>query len=234
MFKKILFLIALLMTSSVFANGISLNKSRIIFSHKDVSQDIQLINDSNHPLIVQTTMLGEDKKSQNNNFIVLPPLFRVEANSGYSVRIRPNDYSNLPKDRESLFYFKARAIPPTSKNNEQENKLSVVFVTAIVIKAFYRPEGISAPKTSDYEKITINKSNGKWVIDNPTPFNMTIVDFTYNGNELKETILIPPFNKYVLDKIKFNGEKMSGGWRFMNDYGSATDVYHYKYGSVDN
>ncbi|EPJ3766772.1 fimbrial biogenesis chaperone, partial [Providencia stuartii] len=87
MFKKILFLIALLMTSSVFANGISLNKSRIIFSHKDVSQDIQLINDSNHPLIVQTTMLGEDKKSQNNNFIVLPPLFRVEANSGYSVRI---------------------------------------------------------------------------------------------------------------------------------------------------
>nr|WP_282561670.1 IS1 family transposase [Providencia sp. 21OH12SH02B-Prov] len=164
---------------------------------------------------------------QIDNFIVVPPLFRSEPRSEYSMRVRKNNVLQLPKDKESIFFLKMRAIPPVDKKNENESNMSVVFVTAIVIKVYYRPEGISAPKISDYRKVVIEKANNKWQLNNPTPYYMTIVDFSLNGKKIQEKIMIPPFNTYVLDRFVANTNSVKGSLRFVTDYGSITDKFNF-------
>ncbi|WP_272690398.1 fimbrial biogenesis chaperone [Providencia sp. PROV152] len=227
MLQKIIIIISIFFVSPLFADGISLNQSRVIFSAQDNSQIVQLKNDTDGALLVQATVLDAVDGKQIDNFIVVPPLFRSEPRSEYSMRVRKNNVLQLPKDKESIFFLKMRAIPPIDKKNENESNMSVVFVTAIVIKVYYRPEGISAPKISDYRKVVIEKANNKWQLNNPTPYYMTIVDFSLNGKKIQEKIMIPPFNTYGLDRFVANTNSVKGSWRFVTDYGSITDKFNF-------
>lgn len=47
--------------------------------------------------------------------MVLPPVQRIEAGAKSAVRVQVlPDVSKLPKDRESVFWFNLREIPPRS------------------------------------------------------------------------------------------------------------------------
>ena len=55
------------------------------------------------------------KLEGNSAFTVLPPVQRVEPKGQTQVKIQATAGANLlPKDRESLFYFSLREIPPKS------------------------------------------------------------------------------------------------------------------------
>lgn len=78
-----------------------------------------------------------------------------------------------------MFYFNLREIPPRS---EKPNVLQIALQTRI--KLFYRPKAIYASQTDLsnpwQEKITLVKQGDSYVVNNPTPYYVTIVDALTN------------------------------------------------------
>ncbi|MGL5953154.1 MAG: fimbrial biogenesis chaperone [Providencia rustigianii] len=218
--RLFIILITYSMTFIAHADGVSLNQSRIIYSQKDKSQVMQVHNDTASPILVQTSILDDVDGKIVDNFILTPPLFRVDARSEFAARVLPNNIANLPKDRESIFYLKARAIPAIKKE-EEKDKPSLVFVTAFVIKLIYRPEIISEPNLNDYKKINLVKKNNKWQFENTTPYYMTLVGLTIDGEMNQESLLLKPFSHYEIGKNINNPSTVS--WYFLNDFGTTTE-----------
>ncbi len=75
--------------------------------------------------------------------IVLPPVQRLEPGKSSQMKIEALPDVKLPQDRESLFYFNMREIPPKS---DKPNTLQIALQTKI--KLFYRPEAIAPQQNS--------------------------------------------------------------------------------------
>lgn len=206
-----------------FADGIGLNKSRIIFEAKDKNQVVEINNESNNPYLIQASILSSLDETVSNKFLITPPLFRIDANSTYSVRVVPSNIAELPKDRESIFYFKVRAIPPSKQANDDEKKADLVFITAIIIKMHYRPDNFPTPGKDIFNKINLAKIDGKWQMNNPTPYYLTVIDLSLNNESQNGSLLIPPFSKSEIntDLSQLN----QASWRFIDDFGAYTDKY---------
>lgn len=75
--------------------------------------------------------------------MALPPIQRIEAGSASQVRIvKQAATSQLPKDRESLFYFNLREVPPKSTSASDERSVMQVAMQSR-IKLFWRPKAIT-------------------------------------------------------------------------------------------
>ncbi|PSH44076.1 fimbrial chaperone protein, partial [Yersinia pseudotuberculosis] len=138
-----LFVTLLVAMSLSFANAsVVMTGSRIIYPAAASEHSIQLTNNDNFPNAVQVWLDSGDEKSTPETgkapFIVTPPFFRIEANSGQTLRLKYTG-SGLPTDRESVFYLNFLQIPPVNKV-EKDNKMLVLLRNRI--KVFYRPESI--------------------------------------------------------------------------------------------
>ncbi|MGT3194634.1 fimbrial biogenesis chaperone, partial [Yersinia enterocolitica] len=76
------------------------------------------------------------EKITTGPIVVTPPVQRLEPGEKSMVRLSSTpEINKLPQDRESLFYFNLREIPPKS---EKANVLQIALQTKI--KLFYRPD----------------------------------------------------------------------------------------------
>ncbi|QIG04340.1 molecular chaperone [Proteus sp. ZN5] len=216
----------LLWSAFSFSEGIGLNKSRLIFGETDKNQTIEITNDNKIPYLVQASILSSLDETISNKFIVTPPLFRVDAESQYTVRIFPNDVGDLPKDKESIFYFKARAIPPSTSAKENTEKTDLVFITAIIVKMYYRPENLPSLDASIFKKINVINEKNIWKINNPTPYFITLVDFSVNHKTQQGSILIAPFKNLEINTE--NKVLTEASWRFIDDFGGISEKYSFK------
>ncbi|MEX6224520.1 fimbria/pilus periplasmic chaperone [Providencia hangzhouensis] len=88
----------------------------------------------------------EKEGEASENFTVIPPIVTLKENSNNALKIIPKSLGDLPNDRESLFYLMSNFIPETQqRNNDDSDKVNTRFnlSTKIVIKMFYRPNGIN-------------------------------------------------------------------------------------------
>ncbi|MCP6536332.1 fimbria/pilus periplasmic chaperone, partial [Klebsiella pneumoniae] len=84
--------------------------------------------------LAQGWMEDGNEKKLTGLLMVLPPVQRVEAGGKTMIRIQAlPDVSALPKDRESVFYFNLREIPPKSN---KKNVLTLAMQSRL--KVFYR------------------------------------------------------------------------------------------------
>lgn len=66
-----------------------------------------------------------------------------------SLRIMFLGKTNLPTDRETLYWMNVKAIPPTDEKNTQKNTLQLALQNKI--KLFYRPENLPVqPESTKY------------------------------------------------------------------------------------
>ena len=81
----------------------------------------------------------------------------------------------LPQDRESVYYFNLREIPPRT---DKANTLQIALQTRI--KLFYRPAAIvpSQQQLSNpwQQKLTLTRVGDQYRVNNPTPYYVTLVD----------------------------------------------------------
>lgn len=227
MFRNIAVLIIFALNmifSTAGADGISLSKSRIIFNADKKSQTVVLYNDSKSPFLVQASVVESPEGKASDKFIVTPPLFRINSDTEYTVRIIPNDFSSLPADRESIFFFKVRAIPPVDSSKNDNNKADLVFITSIVIKLHYRPELLAEPDNTIFRQVNIIKRNNQWYLENPTPYYLTMIDLTINGETQSGSIILPPEDKVLLQS---NQPVHTAEWRIIDDYGGTTDKFSF-------
>ncbi len=200
---RFLLVTLLILMGISFANAsVVMSGSRIIYSAGEKEHSIQLTNNDNFPNAVQVWLDSGDAQSTPETgkapFIVTPPFFRIEANAGQTLRLKYTG-SDLPTDRESVFYLNFLQVPPVNKA-EKNNKMLVLMRNRI--KVFYRPENIAGRVDQVSSALTFNvRQQGKDVVvtgKNPTGFYATIAsgEVVGGGKKLKiKSEMIPPMSQ---------------------------------------
>ena len=133
-------------------------------------------------------------------FAVIPPISRVNGGKGQSLRIIYTG-SQLPADRESVFWLNVLAIPPKIPENEASKSqyLKVAFQTRI--KVFYRPKGLEINSDVAPSKLQWRKVARQINITNPTPYYISVASVTWKTNAKEYGIdgdMVAPFSNVTL------------------------------------
>ena len=126
--------------ASFAANAaVSPDRTRIIYNQSDKSVSVRLTNQSpDTPFLAQSWIEDKDNKKSRTYITAIPPMLRLEAGEQAQVRLMGQaTLAQLPADRESLFYYNIREIPPRS---EQNNVMQIAMQSRI--KLFWRPKAI--------------------------------------------------------------------------------------------
>lgn len=204
--KNIYMFFTLIIVCSFNASGsVTIMGSRIIYPSNSGSVDVKLQNNDPFPYIIQAWFDDGDVNSvpeEKNKapFIATPPLFRMQANSGQILRIVFNGDTNLPQDRESVFWFNTLQIPPSNiKGADKNNKMLVTLRTRM--KVFYRPTTIVVPQNIG-ERLKVNATKNGIIVDNPHPWYVSISSIelkTPNGGQQLKSDMISPFSQQTFN-----------------------------------
>ncbi|EKP0260219.1 fimbria/pilus periplasmic chaperone [Aeromonas sobria] len=204
--------------------AISLDRTRVIFPQDSNSIALTISNDNPRlPYLAQAWVENARDGRDNVPFTVQPPLQRVEPGSKSMVRLSALPaVALLPQDRESLFYFNLREIPPKSS---KPNVMQLALQTKV--KLFYRPAQIlDGAKDGQWaQKLTLQRMDLGWKIENPTPYHANLVDLTNHASTTRlpgfRSVMVAPFSSTQLD-IKASLKKVT--LSFINDYGGTQTV----------
>ncbi|MDZ7320053.1 fimbria/pilus periplasmic chaperone [Kosakonia sacchari] len=205
-------------------SALTLDRSRIIFDEGLSSVSVSITNrNEQSPYLAQSWLEDMKEKKLTSLLMVLPPVQRVEPGAKTKVRIKAlPDLSTLPKDRESVFYFNLREIPPKS---DKPNVLMLAMQTRF--KVFYRPASLKVDAQADVvpgtESLTLVKDGDKYILNNPSPYYFSIVEVrpstAAKGVQGFSAKLFSPKSESSLG-IASSALSNSPALVFINDYGS--------------
>lgn len=157
-------------------SAVTLDRTRIVFPGTEKSINITITNDNPEEAYLAQSWIEDlqGKKLTKGAILATPPLQRVEANSTSLVRLSTTpELGTLPQDRESVFYFNLREVPPKATDG---NTLQIALQSRV--KLFYRPASImSESETKWAHKVTLTKTATGYRLNNTTPFNLTVIGF---------------------------------------------------------
>ncbi|SFB39433.1 P pilus assembly protein, chaperone PapD [Pseudomonas simiae] len=225
-----LILLTLLSTCAAQASlaAVSLDRTRVIFNGGEKSVSLNISNQNTQlPYLAQAWIENEQAEKITSPLVVVPPIQRLEAGANSQVKIQGlPELARLPQDRESLFYFNLREIPPRS---DKPNTLQIALQTRV--KLFYRPAAIT-PRTgikevSWQEKLTLTRQNDRYLVNNPTPYYVTLIDAARdpkaNGATGFKPLMIEPRGQLDLGvSSKVLGDKPV--LTYVNDYGGRPQL----------
>lgn len=202
--------------SAAHAGGIALGATRVIYSENEKQISLPLNNTSENMSFLVQTWISRADGSKAANFIVTPPLFVLKPKKENKLRII---YTGpmLPQDRESVFYINSKAIPSVPKESLKGNTLQIA--TQSVIKLFMRPEGLPSRSVDAPATITCHVESGKTVINNPSPYYVTLVQLSIGGKKIANNMVAPKSSLTVAGQgdVKFST---------LNDFGANTPQQH--------
>lgn len=223
----LLSLATLLAAQSAMA-AISLDRTRVVFNGQDKSVSLSISNQNEQlPYLAQAWVENENDEKISSPLVVVPPIQRLEPGGKSQVKIQGLPALNqLPQDRESLFYFNLREIPPRS---DKANTLQIALQTRI--KLFYRPAALtktSVVSSSPWqERLTLTRQGDQYVVNNPTPFYITLIDASDQADgktpEAFEPLMLAPQSQAALSVgVKVLGVKPV--LTYVNDYGGRPQL----------
>lgn len=215
-----------------FATGchaFMLGKTRVVLPQDNGSTSLVVISGKQDPLsLIRSKITREiDDNEPVNNFMITPPLFRLDAGGKGMVRISLVSSQGLPVDRESLFYLNVAAIPssnPLARNNQAGfSGGSLLVGTGNIIKFFYRPHGIKAPDDSVWKTLHYSRVPGGILVSNPTPWHASFASMAVDGtpttfNKMQPRVL-PPFGRQVYGTNSTLKKQVK--WAILDDKGNA-------------
>lgn len=212
------------------AEGLKLSQTRVIFYAESKSTTASIQNSSHRPYLIKAEVLNVPGQNEPDvvPFVVTPPLFRLEPDSQYTVRILPPGRIHLPDDRESAFYLSFLAIPPGNKPGKQDSaevsaRVSVGVQT--LIKLFYRPTALSMTAREAQSRLVFYTGLDNVVMDNPTPYYLTLNTLTFKDKKIdlaKTGAMIAPFSQKT---YSVSGNTETAAYTVINDYGAVSRLY---------
>ncbi|AWK40724.1 hypothetical protein A4R40_03905 [Photorhabdus laumondii subsp. laumondii] len=207
------------------AAGISLNKTRVIFTQGARAQTLTVVNTTPQAWLVQVRITGDQEKTAPA-FVVTPPLFRLEANSQNSLRILPTfNLPPFPVGRESLGYVQMNAIPAAHPMANEHARDQASMSVGMRIKFFWRPHGLPMLPEQAYGQLRFQSQPGGIKACNPTPYFLSLDSLTLDGQTLD-------LNRYPSmiapqDCVTYAGQagKKAVSWSMINDYGGASNLF---------
>jgi chaperone protein PapD len=183
--------------------AVGLDRTRVIFDGGKDATSVNITNNNTQlPYLAQGWIEDEAGQKITSPLIVLPPVQRLEPGKQSQVKVQALPAAKaLPQDRETVYYFNLREIPPRS---DKPNTLQIALQTRI--KLFYRPQAI-APTQQDLsnpwqEKLTLTREGDRYRVNNPTPYYVTLVDArsSKEGKTVEgfEPVMVPPRGALVL------------------------------------
>lgn len=215
-------ILSIMNVGSVYA-AVALDRTRAIITGDDKSISLNISNENKQlPYLAQGWIENDKGEKISDPFTVLPPVQRIEPESKSQVKIQAlPSVAALPQDRESVYYFNLREIPPKS---DKPNTLQLALQTRI--KLFYRPTSIIPTREQMdnpwQEKLTLTRQGDHYTVVNPTSYYVTIVDAAaaVGGKTADgfEPIMIAPKSSHILDgTVNSLGNKPV--LTYINDYG---------------
>ncbi|MGU3489073.1 fimbrial biogenesis chaperone [Enterobacter bugandensis] len=207
--------------------AINLDRTRIIFPESDKASSLKVDNQSKAlPYLALSWIENADGRKEDAHFMALPPLQRIEAGSASQVRIvKQVATSQLPKDRESLFYFNLREVPPKSSSTSEERSVMQVAMQSR-IKLFWRPKAIAKKPGEQAEMRMEITANAKGLtVHNPTPYYITLAWLSKNAKTMLpgfDSLMIAPFATATTSTGDYHGSYYSIG--YIDDYGALKKV----------
>lgn len=218
------------MTLSLLAQqahaAIALDRTRVIFDGRQKSMSVTITNQNKSlPYLAQSWLEDANGKKIDSPATALPPLQRVEPGSKGQIKIQFTTGQNaLPQDKESLFYFNVREIPPKSS---KPNTLQLALQTRV--KMFYRPAGIAVGngKENDAAKqLTLSRQGDDFQLNNPTPYFISIIGAeSENGSTAGKykPVMVAPKSSIALG-VKAASLGNHPVLTFINDYGGRPEL----------
>lgn len=208
--------------------AIALDRTRVIVNGGEKSVSLNISNENkNLPYLAQGWIEDAHGNKISSPMTVLPPVQRLEAGARSQVKVQTSPaMSALPQDRETLFYFNLREIPPRSN---KPNVLQIALQTRI--KLFYRPQAIALDKTQaangDWvEKVMLTRQGDKYVVNNPSPYYLTIVEGrpTAKGNPVAfQPIMVAPKGQTTIE-ASASALGNAPVLTYVNDYGGRPQI----------
>ncbi|CAI1890271.1 Chaperone protein papD precursor [Serratia quinivorans] len=155
--------------------AVALDRTRVVFNGGDKSTSLNISNENKQlPYLAQGWIEDAQGNKISSPLTVLPPVQRLEPGAKSQVKIQGLPAAGqLAQDRETLFYFNLREIPPRS---DKPNTLQLALQTRV--KLFYRPKAlvVGSDVAPWQEQLTLTRQGDKYRVNNPTAYYVTIVD----------------------------------------------------------
>ena len=211
--------------------AIALDRTRIIYNGGQKSVSLSISNKNKQlPYLAQAWIENSAGEKITTPFAVLPPLQRLEPEKSSQIRVEALPaVQQLPQDRESIFYFNLREIPPKS---EKANVLQLALQSKI--KLFYRPKALFVDSTALnaspwQEKLELIKQGNDVIAKNPTGYYTTILGVEQSekgpADPKFKAVMIPPFSEQNIN--------ISASWlgshpvlTYINDYGGRPKMQY--------
>lgn len=227
--KIIIALLALFYINFALANNIIVNGTRFIYPEESSEITIHMTNTGSSPSLAQIWLDEGDPaklpEEITTPFIISPPITRVDAGNGQSLRIKKAaDKRIVATDRESLWWLNILDIPSVDKTKVTENTSMLNLAIRSRFKFYWRPAGLGDRHNAE-SKMELIARNSEMTLVNPTPFYITVANIiTASGNKLlEEGIMVPPKSRTDI-RVKQNvGKGELVVLQAISDYGSVVE-----------
>lgn len=195
--------------------AVALDRTRVIFDGSQTSMSVNIRNDNQKmPYLAQAWVEDKEGNKIREPLMALPPLQRLEPGAKSMVKLQLSPGAKLPQDKESLFFFNLREIPPKSKKS---NVMQLALQTRV--KLFYRPAALMENKenatTPWQEKITLTRQGDRYQANNPTPYFITLVA---DGESDMQPLMLAPQSSAALG-VKASAMGAQPHLAYINDWG---------------
>jgi len=226
------------MTSApVVQASVVVTGTRVIYPSDAKDKTLQITNQDAFANVVQAWVDDNDPASTPETakapFLVSPAVSRLAPGSGQSLRLIYTG-TELPQDRESIFYLNVLQIPP--RNAAQADRNQMLLILRNRLKLFYRPAAIAGTIEQLPEKMRFSLvgKGSSWhvLVDNPTGFYASFGAATLNvGNRQIKLLadMVPPYGAVrwtaqAPSQIESGPAEISA--QLINDYGARVGITH--------
>lgn len=214
-------LILALTTCSAYA-GTQIGATRVIYAEGKKEASISINNKDASPYLIKSWV--ENSNIQGTHFMVTPPLFRMDGNQKNVIRIFKAN-SQLPSDRESLFFLNVTSIPAMNSDDDR-NTLQIAVRTKM--KLIYRPKALAKNIPEDFsDKITWTVNGNTLTGKNSSPYYMNLAQITLNGKviPMAENNYLPPMSTSTYELPSNISKSGTVEWSVINDHGGKGNTH---------
>lgn len=198
--------------------GVTLGSTRVIYPLDSKQMSVSVKNTSDKTSFLVQSWVEDIEGNKVKTFITTPPLFKTAPNNENLLRLMYAG-EKLPEDRETLFYFNAKAIPAIDKD-DTEGRSALILATVTRIKLFVRPEKLSVSPEKAKDMLRFSLDADKLTIINPSPYYLTLSGIKLGTQSVETTMVAPK------DQVKVKVAGKSGNditYSIINDFGGVSE-----------
>lgn len=171
------------------AGGISLGGTRLIYPAGSSQVSMSVNNSDDDAVFLIQSWVENENGERSSDFAITPPLFVIQPQKENTLRVMYIGQKTLPADRESVYWLNMKAVPSAPENSKAKNTLQLAVLSRI--KLFVRPKNLPMKSVEAPALLRFHRTGPQLTIKNPSPYYVTLVQFTVGGKKLPNT-MVPP------------------------------------------